>query len=158
MPADIQVQEHLKHKVHTMSPAQQAAWQHAHPLTMVLYSTIGTIVVISLIITIRWLMSAAAWRYHPGGAGGFLKDEAVRWGAILVPYLALSIGFKFFIYDLHPELSNKPEVWVPFIIAAIAFRFALRQLPFIKAMGRHIDAARDQARAAKKGRVGRLAA
>ncbi len=141
-----------------MTPAQQAAWQHAHPLMMVLYSTIGTLVVVALIVLVRWLMSASAWRYHPGGMGGFLKDEAARWGAILVPYLALSIAFKFFIYDLHPELSNKPEVWIPFIIAAIAFRFALRRLPFIKAMGRHIDAACIEAKAAKKGRVGRLAA
>jgi len=145
-----------------MTPAQSQAasiaWQHSHPLMMVLFSTIATIVIISLIVLVRWLMSASAWRYHPGGAGGFLKDEVVRWAAILVPYLALSIGFKFFIYDLHPELSNKPEIWIPFIIAAIAFRFALRRLPFIKAMGRHIDAARAEARAAKKGRVGRIEA
>jgi len=145
-----------------MTPAQSQAasiaWQHSHPLMMVLFSTIATIVIISLIVLVRWLMSASAWRYHPGGAGGFLKDEVVRWAAILVPYLALSIGFKFFIYDLHPELSNKLEIWIPFIIAAIAFRFALRRLPFIKAMGRHIDAARAEARAAKKGRVGRIEA
>jgi hypothetical protein len=136
-----------------MNPAQ-----HPTPLQMVIYSTVGTIVIIGLIVLVRWLMSSAAWRYHPGGAGGFLKDELVRWGAILVPYLTLSIGFKFFIYDLHPELANKPEVWIPFIIAAIAFRFMLRRLPFIKAMGRHIDAARAEARAAKQGRAGRQSA
>ena len=142
-----------------MTPAQQQAasiaWQHSHPMMMILISTIGTLVVISLIVLIRWLVSASAGRYHPGRAGGFLKDEIVRWGAILIPYLALSIGFKFFIYDLHPELANKPEVWIPFIIAAIAFRFMLRRLPFVKAMGRHIDAARAEARAVKQGRVGR---
>ena len=145
-----------------MTPAEHQAaslaWQHSHPLMMVMFSTIGTIVVISLIVLVRWLMSASAWRYHPGGAGGFFKDEAARWGAILVPYLALSIGFKLFIYDVHPELSNKPEIWIPFIIAAIAFRFALRRLPFIKAMGRHSDAARAEAKAARKGRAGRITA
>ena len=136
-----------------MTPAQQQAaslaWQHSHPLLMVLFSTIGTLVVISLIVLVRWLMSRKAWRYHPGGAGGFLKDEAVRWGAILVPYLALSIGFKVFVYDLHPEY-NRPEVWGAFIAVAITFRLLLRRLPFIKAMGRHIDAARDQEKAARR--------
>ena len=133
-----------------MTPAQQQAaslaWQHSHPLLMVLFSTIGTLVVISLIVLVRWLVSRKAWRYHPGGGGGFLKDEAVRWAAILVPYLALSIGFKLFVYDLHPEY-NRPEVWGVFIALAITFRLLLRRLPFIKAMGRHIDAAREQEKA-----------
>lgn len=137
-----------------MSPAEQQAaslaWQHAHPLLMVLFSTIGTLVVITFIVLIRWLVSRAAWRYHPGGAGGFLKDEFVRWGAILIPYLALSIGFKVFVYDLHPEY-NKPEVWMGFAVAAIAFRLILRRLPFVKAMARHIDAARAQAKTARAG-------
>ncbi len=132
--------------------AQQAslAWQHAHPLLLVAFSTIGALVVISLIVLLRWLFSMSAWKYHPGGAGGFLKDEMARWGAILVPWLTLSIGFKIYVYDLHPEL-NKPEVWAVFIVFAILFRLLLRQLPPIKAMGRHLDAARAQARAARRG-------
>ena len=134
----------------SQSAAQAAslAWQHAHPLTMVAISTAVSLVIISLIVLIRWLTSKSAWKYHPGGAGGFLKDEVFRWGAILVPYLALSIGFKIFVYDLHPEY-NKPEVWAVFIACAIGFRFLLRNLPPIKAMARHIDAARAQARAAR---------
>lgn len=133
--------------------AQQAslAWQHAHPLLLVVYSTIGALVVISLIVILRWLFSASAWQYHPGGGGGFLKDEVARWGAILVPWLVLSIGFKIYVYDLHPEL-NKPEIWGAFIVAAIAFRIGLRNLPPIRAMGRHLDAARAQAKAAKRTR------
>ena len=138
-----------------MSPAQQQAaslaWQHAHPLLMVLISTVITLIVVTLIVLIRWLVSQSAWRYHPGGRGGFLKDEFVRWGAILVPYLALSIGFKFFVYDLHPEY-NKPEVWMGFAVVAITFRLVLRRLPFVKAMGRHIDAAKAEAKAARAAR------
>jgi heme/copper-type cytochrome/quinol oxidase subunit 2 len=138
-----------------MSPAQQQAaslaWQHAHPVLMVLISTVITLIVVTLIVMIRWLISQSAWRYHPGGAGGFLKDEFVRWGAILVPYLALSIGFKFFVYDLHPEF-NKPEVWMGFAVVAITFRLVLRRLPFVKAMGRHIDAAKAEAKAVRAAR------
>ncbi|MGN6423323.1 MAG: hypothetical protein ACTHLA_08445 [Asticcacaulis sp.] len=136
-----------------MTPAQQQAaslaWQHAHPLTMVAISTIASLLIIALIVLIRWLVSASAWKYHPGGAGGFLADECVRWTAILIPYLALSIGFKIFVYDLHPEY-NKPEVWAGFVVAAIAFRLFLRRLPFVKTMGRHIDAAKSQAKAARR--------
>lgn len=140
-----------------MTPAQQhaaasIAWQHSHPLLMVLFSTIGTLVVISLIVLIRWLVSRRAWRYHPAGAGGFLKDEAVRWGAILMPWLVLATAFKIFVYDLHPEY-NRPDVWGVFIAVAIAFRLMLRRLPVIKAMGRHIDFARAQEKAARQGAI-----
>ncbi len=135
---------------HLSAQAASLAWQHAHPLLLVAFSTIGALLVISLIVILRWLFSMSAWKYHPAGAGGFLKDECVRWGAILVPWLALSIGFKIYVYDLHPEL-NTPAVWGVFIACAIAFRLVLRQLPPIKAMGRHIDAARAQARAARRG-------
>lgn len=135
--------------------SQQAslAWQHAHPVTMVAISTVSALVIVSLIILIRWLTSSSAWKYHPGGAGGFLKDEIVRWSAILAPWLVLSIAFRFYIYDLHPEL-NIPAVWIGFIALAIAFRVVLRNVPPIKAMGRHIDAARSQAKAAKMSRRG----
>ena len=133
---------------HVASQAASLAWQHSHPLMMVLFSTIGTLVVISLIVLVRWLISSRAWRYHPGGAAGFLKDECVRWAAIIVPFLVVSISFKIFVYDLHPEY-NRPEVWIAFGVIAISFRLLLRRMPFIKAMGRHIDAARAAARQAK---------
>lgn len=124
-----------------------SAWQQAHPLTMVLISSAISVLVISLIVLIRWGVSHKAWAYHPGGASGFLKDECVRWGAILVPYLALSIGFKVFVYDLHPEF-NRPEVWGGFIVVAIIGRRLLARVPYIKAMGRHIDLAKEKAKAA----------
>ncbi len=134
-----------------LSAAQQQAaslaWQHSHPLMMVLFSSIGTLVVITLIVLVRWLIANKAWRFHPGGAGGFLKDEFVRWGAVIIPFLAVSIAFKIFVYDLHPEY-NRPEVWIGFAVVAIGFRLLVRRLPFVKAMGRHIDAARAAARTA----------
>ncbi len=130
--------------------AEQLAWQHDHPLLVILFSTIITLVIITIVVLIRWLVSKSAWPYHPRGAMGFLGDEFVRWGAILVPYLALGITFKYYVYGLHPEL-NTPTTWGIFAVCAIAFRFLLRRLPFIKAMARHIDAAKAQARAARQG-------
>ena len=130
--------------------AASLAWQQAHPALMILFSTLGTLVVVTLIVMIRWLMSKSAWQYHPGGAVGFLGDEFVRWGAILIPYLALGITFKFYIYELHPEL-NTPQTWMIFAVCAIAFRVLLRRLPFIKNMARHIDAAKAKARDVKYG-------
>ncbi len=140
-----------------MSPAEQEAasqaWQHAHPAMMIMFSTIGTLVVVTLIVLLRWLVSKSAWVYHPGGATGFLKDEFVRWGAILIPYLALAIAFRIYVLELHPEL-NTPQTWGLFALCAIAFRLLLRRLPFVKAMGRHIDEAKAKAREAKYGAQG----
>lgn len=124
--------------------ATVAAWQHTHPLTMVAISTAISLIVITLIVLIRWGLSHKAWSYHPGGASGFLKDEFVRWGAILIPYLALSVGFKLFIYDVHPEW-NRPEVWLGFVAVALIARRLIARLPFVRAMGRHIDLAKAQA-------------
>ena len=132
------------------SQAESLAWQHAHPLAMVAFATGGALVVISLIVVLRWLTSASAWKYHPGGAGGFLWDEAVRWAAIIAPWLVLSAVFRFYVYGLHPEL-NTPQTWGIFAVCAIAFRYLLRNLPFVKNMARHIDAAKAQARAVKQG-------
>ena len=137
-----------------LTPAQQQAasmaWQHAHPLYIIAISTVVSLVVITLVVLVRWLLSRGAWAYHPGGGAGFLKDEFVRWGAILVPYIFLGILFKFYVYELHPKL-NTPQTWLIFAVCAIVFRQILRRLPFVKAMGRHIDAAKAQAKAAKLG-------
>ncbi len=130
--------------------AASLAWQHAHPLYIIAISTVASLVIITLVVLLRWFVSKGAWQYHPGGAGGFLKDEFVRWGAMLVPYLALGITFKYYIYELHPEL-NVPQTWMIFAVCAIAFRLLLRRVPVIKAMARHIDAAKAQERAVKYG-------
>ena len=137
-----------------MTPAEQQAaslaWQHAHPLYIIAISTVASLVIITIVVLVRWLLSRDAWQYHPGGGRGFLKDEFVRWGAILVPYILIGITFKFYIYELHPEL-NTPQTWLIFAACAITLRQVLRRLPFIKAMGRHIDAAKAQAKEAKLG-------
>jgi hypothetical protein len=125
------------------------AWQHDHPLYILAISTAFSLVIISLIVLLRWLFSRSAWPYHPGGASGFLKDEFVRLGAIFLPWLVLGLIFKFYVYELHPEL-NTPRTWSAFGISALVIRLVLRRMPFIKAMGRHLDAARQKAREARR--------
>jgi hypothetical protein len=124
-----------------------AIWMHHHPIAN---SIIFTVVIVTIIVMIRWLMNQSAWIYHPGGANGFLKDEFVRLGAIFVPWLFLASFAKYYIYDLHPEL-NTPQTWAIFGVCAIGTRLLLRRLPAVKAMGRHIDDAKAKARAAKSG-------
>ncbi|MBW8733205.1 MAG: hypothetical protein JF571_02655 [Asticcacaulis sp.] len=137
-----------------MSEAQRhaaaVAFQHQHPLFIIGISTGISIVIVSIIVLVRWLMSMSAWPYHPRGAAGFLIDEAVRLGVIFVPWVFLGVFFKYYIYELHPEL-NTGTTWGAFAICAIAIRMLLRRLPAVKAMARHIDAARAQAKAAKLG-------
>jgi len=124
-----------------------AIWMQHHPIAN---SIIFALVIVTILVLVRWLMSMKAWPYHPGGAKGFLIDEAARLGAIFIPWLFLGSFFKYYIYDLHPEL-NTPQTWGIFAICAIAIRVILRRLPFIKAMARHIDAAREQERAVRTG-------
>ncbi len=122
-----------------------AIWMQTHPIAN---SIIFALVIVTIIVLIRWLMSMKAWPYHPRGAVGFLVDEAARLGAIFIPWLFLGSFFKYYIYDLHPEL-NTAQTWGMFAVAAIVIRMVLRRLPFIKAMARHIDAARAAEHAAR---------
>ena len=62
-----------------------------------------------------------------------------------------------FGYDI--TALNHPERYaifalLGFVVAAIAFRIGLRRLPFIRAMARHIDAAKAQAKAQARAQAG----
>ncbi len=133
--------------------AAAVAFQHQHPLFIIAVSTGISILVVSVVVVIRWLTSMSAWPFHPRGAFGFLIDEAVRLGVIFVPWVFLGVFFKYYIYEIHPELNNG-TTWGAFAICAIAIRMLLRRLPAVRAMARHIDAARAQARAAKAEGLG----
>jgi hypothetical protein len=121
-----------------------------HPLTILLISTGFSLAIVSVIVIIRWLMSSGAWKYHPGGATGFLRDEFLRLGVIYLPFLIVGLVFKFYVYDLHPEL-NTSNTWAIFAAVLFVSRMVTRRLPVVKAVGRHLDAAREQQRAAKRG-------
>lgn len=131
--------------------AQQAAtvaWKRAHPLTLLAISTAISLAIISLIVMIRWLVSQSAWKYHPGKAGGFLKDEFARWGVAIGPILLIGLFLKAYIYMYRPDL-DVPNTWMIYGICMIALRMIVRRLSYVKAVARHIDAAKAQARAAK---------
>lgn len=131
------------------SDAATLQWQHQHPLYILAISTGVSLVIVSIIVLLRWLFSMSAWKYHPGGAGGFLLDEFLRLGVIFGPWLILGLIFKFYVYELHPELNN-PSTWGMFGAVAIVIRLFARRLPIVKAVGRHIDAARLKAREARR--------
>ncbi|MES1157164.1 MAG: hypothetical protein ABUL73_05225 [Alphaproteobacteria bacterium] len=130
--------------------AASLAWQHAHPLYLLAISTVFSLIIVGAIVLLRWAFSKSAWQYHPQGAGGFLKDEFLRIFAIFGPFLVVGLIFKFYVYELHPEL-NTPSTWGAFGLTALALRVVLRRLPIIKAVGKHLDAARLKAREARQG-------
>ena len=133
-----------------MNAAQIAALRADHPLMMLAINTGISLAVVSILVLIRWGMSSGAWKYHPGGAAGFLADEFLRLGVIYLPFLILGLMFKSYVYELHPELNNA-NTWAIFGGVFIVSRMITRRLPMVKAVGRHLDAARAQQRQAKAG-------
>lgn len=133
-----------------MTAADQATWRHHHPLYILAISTAITAVIISLVVLIRWWLSRAAWQYHPGGAKGFLKDEFARWGVAIGPIILVGLFLKYYIYAYRPDLDNT-TTWMIYGLSMVTIRMVVRRLPYVKAVARHIDAARDKARAAKLG-------
>jgi hypothetical protein len=130
--------------------AARANFTHDHPLMILAISTGISLAIVSVIVLIRWGMSSGAWKYHPGGARGFLWDEFLRLGVIYLPFLMLGLIFKSYVYELHPEL-NTSNTWAIFGAVFLVSRMITRRLPIVKAVGRHLDAARAQQRQATAG-------
>jgi magnesium-transporting ATPase (P-type) len=118
------------------------------PAGHVLLPTFISLIVVSLIVLIRWGMSYDAWEYHPTGAQGFLKDEAVRISVVFLPFVVIGIAVRYYFYILHPELSHSPLMYASLLMIFVV-RLILRRMPFVKAVAQHIDAARAKAREVK---------
>ena len=123
-----------------VAQSSQVAWQHAHPFLMVTFSTLGTLVVLTCILLVRWLVLRKAWRHHPGGAFGFLKDDLVRWGLALLPLIVLFVLIKTIIFVYYPEY-NRPQTWFLFGAVAIAYRFAVARFGLFRSLGASVDRA-----------------
>jgi len=124
----------------------QLAWQHAHPFLMVAFSTLGTLAVLTGILLVRWLVLRKAWRHHPRGALGFLRDDMVRWGVALLPLILLFILIKTIIFLYYPAY-NRPQTWVLFGVIAIAYRLAVARLGWFRGFGASVDQAIGAAKA-----------
>ena len=122
------------------------AWQNAHPFLMVTFSTLGTLAVLTCILLVRWLVLRKAWRHHPRGAFGFLKDDLLRWGVALLPLIVLFILIKTIIFVYHPEL-NRPRTWFLFGAIAIAYRLAVSRQGLFRGLCASVDHAIGAAKA-----------
>ena len=131
-----------------MMPDQQVAMMHAHPAFWAAMPLVAAIVVISLFVVIIWLTRKSAWPYHPGGAMGMLRDEAIRYGSIWLPFAIVLVAVRYYVYAFHPEYTESPYLYVLYLSVFVFRRFA-RLLPHVKEIGARVDAARAAARAAK---------
>lgn len=130
--------------------AQQAALFHAHPAMWSIFPLLFVVVVISVVILVRWLMSKSAWPYHPGGSSGFLRDEVIRYASIWLPFAIVMVAVRYYIYRFHPELTSSPYIYALYL-SVFVFRRLARFLPHVKEIGARIDGARAKARAAADG-------
>ncbi len=130
--------------------AAQVAREHAQPLWSATFPLLIAIAVISIFVLVRWSMSKDAWPYHPGGARGFLMDEIKRYASIWLPFAVVMVCVRYYIYKYHPEIAASPYFYVGYL-SIIIFRRLARLLPHVQEIGRRIDKARADARAAKQG-------
>lgn len=124
-----------------------SVWMQSH---MVLASTLIyalVALIIAALILGRWYFSRNAWPFHPGGSAGFLKDEFLRLGAIFIPYVIVMLIYRFYVYDMHPELIHSPYTWL-ILLSVILFRRASVFIPFVRDAGKRLDAARKMTREA----------
>jgi len=135
-----------------MNEAQQIAMYHAHPMLWAAVPLVMAVLIISLFVVIVWLMRKSAWPYHPGGAGGMLRDEAIRYASIWLPFAVVLVGVRYYVYAFHPEYVTSPYLYALYL-SVFVFRRLARLLPHVKEIGARIDAARAAARAAKEARA-----
>ena len=122
-------------------------WMQSHMVlaSSLIYAFVALI--IAALILGRWYFSRKAWPFHPGGSAGFLKDEFLRLGAIFIPYVIVMLIYRFYVYDMHPELIHSPYTWL-ILLSVILFRRASVFIPFVREAGKRLDAARKMAREA----------
>ncbi len=128
----------------------QLAFMHEHPLAMSVLPLVFVLFIISIVILVVWLMRQKAWKYHPGGAGGMLKDEIVRYGSIWLPFSIVMVGVRYYIYKFHPEYETSPYIYALYL-SVFVFRRLARYLPHVREISARIDKARADARAAEDG-------
>ncbi len=133
-----------------MAMADQVAKEHANPLFYATFPLAIALGVISLFVLVVWLLRHNAWKYHPGGGLGMLKDEIIRYASIWLPFSILMVGVRYYIYRFHPEIAASPYFY-GFYLSIILFRRLARLLPHVKEIGARIDASVAKARAAKQG-------
>ncbi len=124
-----------------------AIWLQS-PIGEVFFPTIMSLLIISIIACVRWLMAKGAWMYHPRGASGYLVDEILRYSLFFMPFVIIGVGIRVYFFVLHPEMKNTPTMYACFMLILVA-RLVVRRLPIAKSVARHIDAAQAQYRAAK---------
>ena len=130
--------------------AQQEVFAHAHPMIMAAIPLAFALVIISIIVLVRWLMSKSAWPFHPRGAGGFLRDEIIRYASIWLPFSIAMVGVRYWIYRYHPEYMESPYLYALYL-SIFVFRRLAGFLPHVREIGARIDGARRAAREAKAG-------
>ena len=127
----------------------QIEMYHAHPFLWAATPLVVAILIISVFVVVVWLFRKPAWPYHPGGAMGMLRDEAIRYASIWLPFAVLLVGVRYYVYAFHPEYVTSPYLYVLYL-SVFVFRRMARLLPHVKEIGARIDAARAAARAAKE--------
>ena len=132
-----------------MTPAEQTTNMHLHPALWAIIPLVFALVIISIFVLVRWLMSKSAWPYHPGGSMGFLRDEIVRYASIWLPFSIVMVGVRYYIYAFHPEYTQSPYLSALYL-SVFVFRRLAGFLPHVKEIGARIDAARRAAREAKE--------
>ena len=132
-----------------MNEERQVAMYHAHPLFWAAVPLVAAILVISLFVVVIWLMRKSAWPYHPGGAMGMLRDEAVRYASIWLPFALVLVVVRYYVYAFHPEYTLSPYLYALYLSVFVFRRFA-RLLPHVKEIGARVDASRAAARAARE--------
>ena len=135
-----------------MMQDNQIAMMHAHPAFWAAMPLAVAILVISLFVVIIWLTRKSAWPYHPGGAMGMLRDEAIRYGSIWLPFAVVLVAVRYYVYAFHPEYTTSPYLYVLYLSVFVFRRFA-RLLPHVKEIGARVDAARAAARAAREAQA-----
>jgi predicted metal-dependent hydrolase len=135
-----------------MIPERQIEMYHAHPLLWAAVPLVAAIFNNSVFVVILWLLRKDAWLYHPSGAAGMLRDEAIRYGSIWLPFAVLLVAVRYYVYAFHPEYTQSPGLYVLYL-SVFVFRRLARLLPHVKEIGARIDAARAAARAAKEAQA-----
>ncbi len=117
------------------------------PMTMLILPLLMSVAIITVAVLFMWQLGRKAWPFHVNGAQGYLRDTALRFGAVFVPAVLVALGMR--IYIANNPATDSSYLLVGVLVVVLAMRVLTRRMPVVQLATGRLEAARSAARAAQ---------
>jgi hypothetical protein len=102
-----------------------------------------SLMVLIVALGLRVWLGKRAWSFHPQGAKGYIRDEAINMLALLIPAVLIGLGLRYLAMRSGPnEQSLYLALALGVVLVLLFVRRGVNYVPFFKDSAARIKAAR----------------